>query len=455
MYDSISGYDTSAELYSVRWNPQQQRAYAETAPSPGKDRLETPKERMERQAPLKTATKGGHLAEEREVVVGRAGRYVFLALVTPPYFLLFTAPKWIGSAVIPSLLRLAELGFENAKRFFAEMARLFSERVASPFRDLSGRIKWLAARLMEKNFALMAFLKEKGSRLFRRASAPFVRAGRRVEELKRRLEEAGRRFNKKVLKKAVQFLEREVAEFYRELKALFAPSADALKRRFKKGESYAVRHITDLAEKFGKALFRLKQRLRPPLEEAIRLLAAFEAWSGRKLEKITAPIVRFVVPRIKKIQKGLDWASQKRRQLLLKGHFQVQRLLAKADVLLTTAARKWGNFLKKWGGRLAEALDRLFKKLPFLQPLSRGVVLLCKKGGARLQTVWNLFARLYKSAGKKISSALLRIKGKLQKWSAPRFTAATAFTCRLREACRRKLSYVCRYLKAGIKISCK
>lgn len=111
-YDSISKCSQGNDLYAMIRNPNA-RMSPKAAPTKPVDTLES---RMERKALARL----GEITKNF-IVVGRAGKFVFLALMMPPYFLLYGLPKWMLSE-LPNLFSYSLKPFQG---FTEKIKKLF------------------------------------------------------------------------------------------------------------------------------------------------------------------------------------------------------------------------------------------------------------------------------------------------------------------------------------------
>lgn len=98
-YDSISQCSQGNDLYAMIRNPSAKMP-TKAAPTKQVDSIKSLRTQMERDAVAQLGK-----AMKNFIFVARAGKFVFLAIMIPPYILLYGMPKWMISELLPMIFR--------------------------------------------------------------------------------------------------------------------------------------------------------------------------------------------------------------------------------------------------------------------------------------------------------------------------------------------------------------
>lgn len=154
--DSIGRYE-NYDLHSVG-RPRQNNGLSAHHNRP-KDTVETSQERTDRYNPSKIQPSDNRASQDRLVLIGRAGRFVFMAICLPPYFALYGMPKWIAVNLAPQLMK----GMNTAAQFSLNVVHNIQAWIANslvkPFRDACGKINFAIQQLFKGLGGLLSQLK--------------------------------------------------------------------------------------------------------------------------------------------------------------------------------------------------------------------------------------------------------------------------------------------------------
>lgn len=99
--DSFSRCEAPSMLYDMVRDPQGLRKPIKTAPVSSVDTLESTQRRLNREIFERFKTHGLSLPHESFVAVVQVGKYVFLAIMLPPYLCFYGLPRWFFLNVLP------------------------------------------------------------------------------------------------------------------------------------------------------------------------------------------------------------------------------------------------------------------------------------------------------------------------------------------------------------------
>jgi predicted PurR-regulated permease PerM len=178
--DTISRYQPPQDLYSVQNNPHgskiKQSSHSENLY--GKDSLRTQQTRLEREMFDKFRTS---IPNDAVILVGKAGKFVFLAIMLPPYIFLYGIPKFMMVQVLPFLFEASKTGISK----FVSILIDFSALVAIPLQALKKQLKRVQKKvqnLAETISKQMQAFAEMAKRGMERLTSPFVKAYDRVSK---------------------------------------------------------------------------------------------------------------------------------------------------------------------------------------------------------------------------------------------------------------------------------
>jgi hypothetical protein len=172
--DTISRYE-NYDMHSIS-SPRRKNPDAPSAAKGVKDTIETSLERSERLAPPKINPGDNRASQDRLVQIGRAGRFVFMAITLPPYFLLYGMPKWVAVNLGPKLINMMTGAGELGKDIGANIKAWFVNNIMNPFRDAFGKINFAIQGLMK---GMAGFFANMQAALFK----PFQLAAQLIQKL--------------------------------------------------------------------------------------------------------------------------------------------------------------------------------------------------------------------------------------------------------------------------------
>jgi hypothetical protein len=120
--DSLQTFDYSNDLYTIR-NPNSPLS---SRPMPlgmdSKDVLVNMQEQLERQAEEQFLRGNFRFATDKLFIIGRIGKYIFLAVMLPPYILLYGIPKWLIVDALPLGASLFSQAFKQISQIIINIA---------------------------------------------------------------------------------------------------------------------------------------------------------------------------------------------------------------------------------------------------------------------------------------------------------------------------------------------
>lgn len=318
--DSISRFDTSRDIYSTKATPIQQKR-ANSVPSNKKiDSMETSSEKNDRIAPVKIMPKNVGVAGDQAVKIARAGRYVFFAIAGPPFFLLFSLPKFTLNVVLPMIFQqLNRISFQ-VKKIFKSVNEMVSKFILNPVRNLLGNIRLKTAGIQKIFSSLLAYISLPIKNMLPTISKSLTKA----------FNAAIKPFNNfvKVVREKVSNLAKESSKILsKSLKSLSTTFAQVAQPMI----NFATTQFAKITTLSKNGLEGLKKVLKKPIFKKV-----FQSVSNvmtkvqnfmPQLIQIAQPIMNFFIPTFqifkKAIEQGVHWIKDKPKKhfsnLLQKG----------------------------------------------------------------------------------------------------------------------------------------
>lgn len=190
--DTISRYE-SYDMFSVSSTPRRTDEKLANPTKNIKDTVETSQEKTDRLAPPKVAPSDNRAAKDSQVEVGRAGRFVFMAICLPPYFVLYGIPKWIMVNLLPNVMKVSMQGMKFTGSLAENLKAWVAEAIVNPLRDAFGKLQFVIKELGKSAGEFLSYLKQgllKPFHLMKAAALyPLKMAGELVQETSKRFQE--------------------------------------------------------------------------------------------------------------------------------------------------------------------------------------------------------------------------------------------------------------------------
>lgn len=204
--DSLSRCDPSvySNLYDVRGRAGVKRETVSLTPSLGKDTIEFSRDKLKEEALNRLRHTSKYVVAQSSFM--RVGKYLFLATLFPPYFLLYGVPKWIVIEGVPFLFSLFVLGAKKlgepvqaaAKKtmffmqYMKEVARnVFVRPVVSVIEAIQRQVRRYVSRAAAFAREVLSQGVTKGAQLFRVPYGKVSEWGRSVYQEVNRWKEIG------------------------------------------------------------------------------------------------------------------------------------------------------------------------------------------------------------------------------------------------------------------------
>jgi gas vesicle protein len=149
--DSVSRCDDGNSIFSTIRNHQTPHRI----PTSSCDKLihepnnvvtESAQSRLNREMLNKVETMGLRLPHDSFVAVVQVGKYMVLAIMLPPYLLVYGIPKWLITTAIPEIFLFVKVQFAKIGNFFQE----WSNRVVDVMKGLIDQTLGEALRMMQQ-----------------------------------------------------------------------------------------------------------------------------------------------------------------------------------------------------------------------------------------------------------------------------------------------------------------
>lgn len=157
--DTISRYE-SYDMFSVSQKPRRSDEKLANPTKNIRDTVETSQEKTDRLSPPKVAPSDNRAAKASQVEVGRAGRYVFMAVCLPPYIVLYGIPKWIAVNLLPEMMKLAGKTLTMGGSAAENLKAWLAEAIIRPLRDAFGKLLFLVKELGKSASEFLSYLKQ-------------------------------------------------------------------------------------------------------------------------------------------------------------------------------------------------------------------------------------------------------------------------------------------------------
>jgi hypothetical protein len=414
--DSISRFDSSRDMFNIRTSPVERKIAARNKGVSGKDTIQTQRIQTKRTTPIMILSRSSMGAGGRAVKVARAGRFVFFALALPPFLLLYSIPKWVVVNVIPQMFKQVEKGLDHAKKFFNNLAKLLTEGVGNPFRNILGRIKWRSGGVQKQNGLSLAYVKEKivdfGALLYRagvKTAALIKQPFKLMTEKFREVAKAREKLAAKILGESYN---PKTDKFVPKLAAAITSKAAAITQPFVNWMIPKVAYVTHTAklalgwgrEKILNGADAIKRSLLPKFKEAQRIYESFQASVAQKthafslqIVQVAQPVINLCIPTMQFLKKhlslGIGWLKNKPREQFLNMRKKALKFIKGVSPYLNGFYEKSNQQLQKMKTWFLNSFFKFLARLfPFVPWIVKWLVVLIKKLFAVIQLLGRVLA---------------------------------------------------------------
>lgn len=136
--DSMTRCETPSMIYDTRRVPY---VPAKGAIDPGaltKDTIETTQQRLNREMLERFQNTSSRMPHQSFVVVAQVGKYLFLAIMLPPYICFFGIPRWLFMNALPQLFIIIKTETLRVGRFFRELSKRIVDNMKGVMKQLIG-----------------------------------------------------------------------------------------------------------------------------------------------------------------------------------------------------------------------------------------------------------------------------------------------------------------------------
>jgi len=125
--DSTSRCDPPSMLYDTIRNPNAPKTPPRQEIVIGKDTIESTQQRLNREVQEKFEGVGRRLPHESYVAVVQVGKYMFLAIMLPPYLCIYGIPRWLLIVAIPEVSLFVKNLSVQVGRFVLEISKTLGD----------------------------------------------------------------------------------------------------------------------------------------------------------------------------------------------------------------------------------------------------------------------------------------------------------------------------------------
>lgn len=265
--ESWSRSEQPSMLYDTVRNPSAPYTPPKTSTflASGQDSIESVQQRLNRELLERLHSKGPRLPHDTFVAVVHAGKYLFLAIMLPPYLCFYGLPRWFLVNLMPQLAEVAKQAtlqvgwyiFEFSKRVTDLMRGMMDQMIGFSLKVFRDRGRHVWERIANASAALMKNLqagREVVAEVLGRLAKPLGELGTRLRNGTKQAGEQIGAFGKKATEPFKEMLKATAAKlngFYNSVMTLVQPMVEAYAQASKQVEAArqaivkAVRSVTD------------------------------------------------------------------------------------------------------------------------------------------------------------------------------------------------------------------
>lgn len=437
--DSIAGYDSSHEMYHAGPTLRQMQDYQSNRVN-SKDTIQGFDDlKQEKYHTQKIEPSQFQIPKEKIVEIGRIGRFIFTAIVTPTYILTYSMPKWVATEFIPQMFHQMQKGFEQGKYWLELAGKWLAKSFATPFRTFVDRLNWAMQAVEKKAYDFLgllnkgyAHIKNSLFRLTPNLLKPFdivnQQAKTMLEKTMTSLKGVYQR-TKKALEKPYSMIKEGMTRLYQ--LTLIRPY-QWVNHAYHRGYNKVKPIVNKLQEVTKKTVEQVKipfQKGRESVDNAIKTLQNQVVQVIQHVQVTSIPVINFfVVPFNKIVEKtnlSLRWCKGKGKNGYkhFKGRMkQVKDRVSKISYEIKSKVASITYKFLNW--LFGPFLAWLFKKFPFIpkmlsliQQFFKALIPLVKRCIVKIKELKNKYlSAILKAAffiSKKASNLILRPKDSL------------------------------------------
>lgn len=221
--DSMSRCEAPSMLYDTVRNPAAPHVPLKPAVDVAKDTLESTQQRLNREMLERFQNTSSRLPHQSFVVVVQAGKYLFLAIMLPPYICFYGIPRWFLMDALPKFFIMAKTECLRVGRFFNKvsthvvdmMKGILEQMIGDSLRALNQRGKNLLSYFSKASKRIAISIRD---------SSKIIRSGMRI--IHEAILEAAHQISRKAkgsLKQAVLFKDKAIKAAKYVSQAIFYP----------------------------------------------------------------------------------------------------------------------------------------------------------------------------------------------------------------------------------------
>ncbi|WP_059358713.1 hypothetical protein [Parachlamydia acanthamoebae] len=242
--------------------------------------------------------------------ISTLGRFFFIVVVFPPYFMLFALPKLIANEIMPKLLELLSENFNKGLELLLQLATLMKVKFTFPIRYISRRCKKALEHVrnrikdMKKSVeratkqGLQPFLRmiEKSLSLVKRGNQTFLDFfSSKQQTLKSKFESikvAFLKLPKAIVKKTLAVVyPQAVPSFFKSMKTWISTKG-------KDVFTIVKQENLNTKEKAEKIVQKWKEAMRPRVETFAKMMQAIKIQAGNLYQQLKSQVVEWTKPRL-------------------------------------------------------------------------------------------------------------------------------------------------------------
>lgn len=412
--DSLGRCEPPSMLYDTIRKPHSPYIPPKSTNDVQKDTLESVQQQLNRKTVERLQNGGLRLPHESYVAVVQSGKYLFLAIMFPPYFCCYGLPRWLLISLLPQLLMLVKQESLRVGRFIQN----FAKRVT----DI---MKGILEQMLASSLTLSKYFNKSLGRFFISAVLKFTAL------LKKGIEQ-GQSFKKRafivfrqvsilwytkaqsVLSLIKAYLPTKVRRFGNQIKKFILKRYQSLNKvLFKAFQLFLpVVQLVDFTRKYLRKITNVASRIKQRAKRKINFINKATQKCFNHIVKITEESIKVLSPLIKWGHEKLvpiQASLQSAWKLLLK---RIQRfnnsIYTKANALIAMNSRLSAQFLR-W---ILPAFKKVKEQWNRVRLSSRRILVQQRKK-------WPFFDQYVKSVGSRVVlnfRKLLNINKVLNNW---------------------------------------
>lgn len=311
--DSLSRCENPSMLYDAVRNPATVYKAPVQAVRLSKDVLETKQQRLNREMMEKLQSNSFRLPHQTYVVVAQVGKYVFMAIMLPPYLLLYGIPKWLLQGIFPQLFEIAKGEYYRVGRFLTKCSKrvtdlmkgVMAQMIGDSLKSARDKAKHVLRIVMDRTKEMIKSIKNFSDKFYFKVS-----------------------FNRRPFKNHFDIANQRLEKFLAPVKKGMKATHAAVKKKIKAWS-------TSLASQFSKKIAApIKSWIAPKLDSGVKSMRA----RSQKVLKILESTIQ-------KAKKSIATPFEKSREAAKAvAAFIVPLVTQTAQPVINLLAAGWENF---------------------------------------------------------------------------------------------------------------